>query len=169
MDTALIFDIVTTTMILAGLVFAGLEIRHMNKAREHSNMIAILNSFTSTDFNHALPKLFGMPDGLSRKEVEEHFGDEIQKMWVLFSTFESLGVLLHRGEISIDLIDDFFSGPIVLTWQKLSRYIEALRVENNRETIAEWVQWLAEQMMLRETGEAVVGAQILHKDWRPPK
>ena len=41
-------------------------------------------------------------------------------------------------------MDDFFSGPIVVTWRKLSQYVIERRIEAERETYFEWVQWLAE-------------------------
>lgn len=167
MDTSLIFDMVTMITVLLGVIFAGLEIRHMNRAREHANMMALMNSFISPEFNQALFSVFELPDGLSKKEVEKHLGKDIKEIFTLFTSLESFGVLLYRGEVTIDLLDDFFSGPIVQTWQKLGRYIEELRAETNRDTIGEWVQWLAEQMMLRETGSPAVGAHIMHKDWRP--
>jgi hypothetical protein len=169
MDTSLIFDILTMVLVLAGAIFAGLEIRHMNRAREHANMLALISSFTSPEFNQALLYVFEMPEGLSKKEVEKHLGSDIKGIYTVMTTLESYGILLHRGEVTIDILDDFFSGPIVLTWQKLSRYIEGLRLESNRETIGEWVQWLAEQMMLRETDGPTVGAHVMYKDWRPPK
>ena len=169
MDTSLLFDIFTMGTVIAGVVFAGLEIRHMNKAREHANMMALISSFTSPEFNQALLLVFEMPEGLSKKEVEKHLGEDVKGIYTILSTIESFGVLLYRGEVTIDILDDFFSGPIVLTWQKLNRYIEELRLENNRDTISEWVQWLAEQMMLRETDAPAIGAHVMHKDWRPPK
>lgn len=168
MDSSLLFDIVTTVTVVAGVIFAALEVRHMNKSREHANMLALMSSFTSPDFNQALLLVFEMPNGLDKKGVEKHFGKDMNKIFTVLTTLESFGVLLHRGEVTIDLLDDFFSGPIVLTWQKLEQYIQDLRKETNRETISEWVQWLAEQMMLRESDEPAVGAHIMHKDWRPP-
>ena len=45
----------------------------------------------------------------------------------LGTTLESLGVLVYRGELSLGLVDDFFSDAIVLCWRKCRRYIEELR------------------------------------------
>jgi hypothetical protein len=169
MDSGLLFDIVTTVTVVAGVIFAALEIRHMGRQRDHANMLALMSSFTSPDFNQALVLIFDMPNGLNKEEVEEYLGDDARKIFTVLTTLESFGVLLHRGEVTIDILDDFFSGPIVLTWQKLGSYVIGLREENHRDTIGEWVQWLAEQMMLRETDGPVVGAHIEFRDWRPPK
>jgi len=54
-------------------------------------------------------------------------------------------VPVFRGEVSIDLVDDFFSGPIVVSWRKLQGYFFDEREETGRETVGEWFQWLAER------------------------
>ncbi|MCY7354268.1 MAG: hypothetical protein LH470_04175 [Lysobacter sp.] len=69
--------------------------------------------------------------------------------------------------MSLDLVDDFFSGPIVVSWDKLRRFVEEDRVELQRATYNEWFQWLAERMHEREICTAPVPAYIEHKDWKP--
>ena len=66
------------------------------------------------------------------------------------TTWESIGVLVFRGEVSIDLVDDFFSGPIVVSWRKLQSYFFDERRETGRETVGEWFQWLAERFAERK-------------------
>ena len=80
-------------------------------------------------------------------------------------TWERLGVLVYRREIDLEQVDDAFSGPIVLSWQKLGQYVSELRANLQRETAMEWFQWLAERMLERETTAEPVPAYIAHKDW----
>jgi hypothetical protein len=75
-------------------------------------------------------------------------------------------VLLFHKELSIDIIDDFFSGPILISWRKLLPYIADLRQQYQRETWSEWFQWLAERMMEREKSSAPVPAHVAHRAWR---
>ena len=65
--------------------------------------------------------------------------------WMVFvlASVEGLGALVHKGELSLRLVEDFFSGIIVVTWLKLSRFVEEEQSSLGRETWAEWVQWLA--------------------------
>ena len=87
-------------------------------------------------------------------------------IYAILTSWEALGILLYRKEVSIDLVDDFFSGPIVVSWRKLSRYIAELRRDAQRDTYFEWVQWLAERMMEREKQTPPVPAHIAHHDWQ---
>jgi hypothetical protein len=77
--------------------------------------------------------------------------------------------LLFRRELTLDLVDDFFSGPILLSWKKLQVWAEEWRRELNRETGSEWFHWLAERMMEREKLSPPVPAYIAHRTWREPR
>jgi hypothetical protein len=90
-------------------------------------------------------------------------------VYALTTTWESLGVLVFRGQLHLDLVDDFFSGPIRISWTKLQPYFETEREEQGRETIGEWFQWLAEQMQKREALEAPTPAHVAHRDWISPR
>jgi hypothetical protein len=69
-------------------------------------------------------------------------------------------VLLFHGELSIDIIDDFFSGPILISWRKLLPYTTDLCRQYQRETWSEWLHWLAERMMQRESKTSPTPAYI---------
>ena len=77
-----------------------------------------------------------------------------------------MGVLLFRREVTLDLLDDFFSGPILVSWRKLNIYVGEMRRVLQRETGAEWFQWLAERMMEREKLTPPVPAYVAHRSWR---
>ena len=81
----------------------------------------------------------------------------------LTGTWESIGVLVFHNELTLDVVDDFFSGPNVLSWNKLRPYVEHLRQRYARDTWSEWFQWLAERMMERESKVPVVPAYIAHR------
>ena len=106
-------------------------------------------------------------DGLSKQEVETRFGDDMHLVYAMTTTWESIGVLVYRGEISLDLLDDFFSGPITISWRKLKPYFEDEREEQGRQTISEWFQWLAERFEDRESSVLPVPAHIAHQNWMP--
>ena len=112
--------------------------------------------------------IYRLPDGLSEKEeIEESLGGDLHFVYALTTTWESLGILLCRREIDMDLVDDFFSGPIAVSWRKLQGYFFGEREATGRETIGEWFQWLAERFAERESATTPVPAHILFRGWRP--
>ena len=170
MNTAALADLAETIAALAvvvGLVFAGVQLRQYRRTQEREAALALLHSFQTTTLARALLLVFALPDGLSKAEVEARVGDDAATLYSLLLTWESLGILVYRGQVDLALVDDFFSGPIVLSWRKLGRYIEEQRAEQGRETIEEWFQWLAERMAERESLAPPVPAHVQHRDWRP--
>jgi hypothetical protein len=108
-----------------------------------------------------------LPDNASAEELRKILGREGEDLLVhLTATWETIGALLFHGEFSIDVVDDFFSGPILISWRKLLPYTMDLRQRYNRDTWSEWFQWLAERMMEREKLSPPVPAYIAHRDWQ---
>jgi len=165
MEISTVLSVVQTAAIVAGGIFAGVQLRSLNKQRERESALQLLHSFQTREFTTGLIVVFSCSEGLSKGELEELIGDKIVEVNVLLETFESLGILVFRREISLDLVDDFFSGPIVLAWKKLRNYVIGVRQQNNRETYEEWFQWLAEQFEKRESTAAPIPAHIAYRDW----
>ena len=166
-DILLISRVLSAIALTVGLIFGILQLRQYQARRRWETALTLVHSFQTPAFATALDLLFRMPDGLSRTEVEAWMGQDRTSVMLLISTWESLGILVQRGELNLDLVDDFFSGPIAVTWRKLRRYVEEVRQDEKRETFAEWAQWLAERMHAAETAGPPVPAHIAHRDWRP--
>src|SRR2546425_4441403 len=116
--------------------------------------------------NRNLP-IIELPDNASADKIREILGPDGEGLVAhVTATWETIGVLLFYKELSIDIIDDFFSGPILISWRKLHPYVADLRQQYQRETWSEWFQWLAERMMERESKTPPVPAHIAYRDWK---
>jgi Domain of unknown function (DUF4760) len=168
MDLSTLANLTNAIAVTAGVIFAAIQIRQYRQSRQRDSMAALVRSFQTPSFAHALRRVSSLPDRVPREQISQLLGDNGEDhVYSLLTSWEALAILLYHKEVTIDLVDDFFSGPIIVTWQKLSRYIEETRVEANRETYFEWVQWLAERMLERESKIPAVPAHIAHKDWKP--
>ena len=85
----------------------------------------------------------------------------------MFGTFESLGILVFRREIAIELVEDFWGGVIILAGRKFKRYLVDIQQASNRSSYYEWFQWLFEQLEKRESKTPAVPAFIAFGDWKP--
>ncbi|HEX4462177.1 MAG TPA: hypothetical protein VIA18_29575, partial [Polyangia bacterium] len=107
-----------------------------------------------------------LPDGATAQQIREQLGpDGEDEVFQIGLTWESLGVLVFRREMTIDLMDDFFSGAILISWRKLHRFVEEDRVTMDRATVWEWFQWLAERMAEHEQKAPPQPAHLAHRDW----
>lgn len=167
MDVNTILGLVSTFAIVVGLVFAGVQLRILNKQRQGESAMQMLRSFQTPEFHSAVNILVDLPEGLSKKEIEERLGDKMTCLLVLFGTFESLGILIFRREVEIQLVEDFFSGVIILTGKKLQTYFKEVRELSNRPTYYEWIQWMYEQVEKRESRTPVTPSYIEFRNWTP--
>src|SRR5262245_59079379 len=143
------------------------QLRHGRRPRERELALEILRLIQTPDFAEALRLMYDPRPGLSRAGVEARLGHDMNFVYSMMITWESLGVLVFRRQLDLQLVDDFVSGSLLLSWRKLERYVQEERAARGRETLLEWFQWLAERMIERETRAPVVPAYRAHKDWRP--
>jgi hypothetical protein len=166
-DIGTLANLINAIAVTAGVLFAAVQIRQYRHRRRRDSMSALVRSFQTPSFAHALRRVSSLPDDCTRDQVAQLLGpDGEDHLYALLTSWEALGILLYRKEVTIDLVDDFFSGPVVVSWRKLSRYVEAMRAEAQRDTYFEWFQWLAERMTERESKTPPVPAHVAHRDWR---
>jgi hypothetical protein len=166
-DLSTFANLVNAFAVTAGVIFAAVQIRNFRKQQQRDAMLELVRSFQSADFTSALRRVNGLPDDADREQIREILGaDGEDAVFLLGLTWESLGVLLFRREVTLELMDDFFSGAIVISWRKLRVFVEEDRRTTGRETVWEWFQWLAERMMEREKSAPPVPAHLAHKSWR---
>lgn len=166
MNWSVVADVVNAAAVTIGVVFAASQLFDIRRQRRREAMLALVRSFQSADFTTALRRVNSLPDGADRAAIRTTLGtDGEDHVFLVGLTWESLGVLVFRREITMDLIDDFFSGAIVLSWRKLHGYVEEDRRTLDRETVWEWFQWLAERVAEREREVNPVPAHLAHRGW----
>jgi putative heme iron utilization protein len=169
MSVEVIFQAVESIAVVVAVGFAMVQVRQYRRDKHREAAMELLHAFQTPSFARALNIVYEMPEGLSKEEVEAYAGDEFHLVYAMTTTWESLGVLVHHGEIDLQLIDDFFSGPIRISWRKLEGHVMGEREATGRETINEWFQWLNERLAEMESRESPIPAHIAYKDWQPTK
>jgi hypothetical protein len=169
MSVEVFFQIIEALAVVIGVGFAMIQVSQYRRDKHREAAMELLHAFQTPSFARALNIVYNMPDGLSKRQVEEFAGDEFHLVYAMTTTWESIGILVHRGEVDLQLVDDFFSGPVIVSWSKLENFIIGEREEVGRETINEWFQWLKERLEEMESDELPKPAHIEHRNWRPPK
>ena len=137
MNLKLLPDTVTTVFIVVGGILALLQLRQTHKQRSRESALQMLHSFQTPEFLGAVNIVFDLPEGLNKEDVEQRLGDKVTCLLVLMGTFESLGILVFRRDVDIALVEDFFSGVLVLSRKKLQRYLDQVRRSSGRQTYYE--------------------------------
>src|SRR5258707_11426854 len=70
-------SMLSTLAIVAGGIFAGVQLRQLNKQRARDAALQLVHSFRTPDFLAAANITVELPEGLSRKEIETRLGDKM--------------------------------------------------------------------------------------------
>lgn len=167
MELSTVVDILSIIAVVSSLVFAGIELRHFRISRDRESALELLNTFQSRDFMAGVRVITQLPDNQNKQQIKSLVGEGIDDLYFTIASFEGLGALVYKEEISLELVEDFFSGIIVTCWLKLRQFARDERQDLKRETWMEWAQWLAEKIMEREKTRSPLPAYLEHKDWSP--
>jgi hypothetical protein len=120
MDVSILANAINVLAVTAGVIFAATQIRDYRAQRRRDSMTALVRSFQNAAFAQALRRVSALPNDATLEQIEEKLGRNGEDhIWLLLSTWEALAILLCRRELTIELVDDFFSGPIAVSWRKL--------------------------------------------------
>lgn len=167
MTVTVVLQAIATATFVAGAIFTAVQLLLARRAREREVAVEILRLLNSPTIARALRLMYDLEPGLSRAEIMKRLGPDLDIVYSMMVSWESLGVLVFRRQLDIQLVDDFVSGSIVLSWRRLEQFVLEERVVRGRETLLEWFQWLAERMIERETQSPAVPAFKAHAAWRP--
>src|SRR2546423_2493798 len=112
-DLSTLANLINAIAVTAGVIFAAVQIRDYRGQRHRDSMSALVRSFQTPSFAHSLRRVSSLPDNVAREQIPALLGpDGEDHVYALLTSWEALGILLYRKEVTINLIDDFFSGPI---------------------------------------------------------
>jgi hypothetical protein len=162
-DISTLANLINAIAVTAGVIFAAPQIHEFRRQRQRQSMYTLVQTFQGAEFAKALHRIIDLPDNLDREAIRAKVGPEGEDaIYFVTTTWETIGVLVFQKKLTLDLVDDFFSGPIIISWRKLARYLEEVRKDRHRDTLFEWYQWLAERMMERESKGPAVPAHLEH-------
>ncbi len=161
-DLSWLFDLLTLVAVIAGLTFAALELRQLREEQETQTILTLFEAMSSTEHIGAVQLVLALPDDLSAKELRKRLSeDEMRQVIQIHARFEALGVMVYRGDISLEWVDEMFRYTAVSSWEKLEQLTLERRKTYNGQW--EWHQWLVER--LRERHQNPVPAYEAYADW----
>ena len=160
-------ELLTLVAVIVGLSFAAIELRQLRNAQEAQTLLQLFETIKSDQYVAASEMVRALPYDLTAEELDQRMSREDRLLLTQITlTYETLGVMVFRGDISIYWVNELFRMMILQTWDKASPIAYRDRERSGYGAINEWVQWLAER--LREIDpEQNVPAYEAYKDWRP--
>lgn len=147
---ATLAEILGGLAVIGGVVFGVVQIRQYRRQRVDSAAIELMRSMLTDHFIRTYRMLYALPDGLSVSEFREMGQEYEDAAFSIGTVFESLGYMVFRGVVPLDLVSDLIGGVATGLWRKVEKYFEEIRVQQGQPLIVEWYQWLVER--LEESG-----------------
>lgn len=156
--------------IAVSIVYYALELRNANNQQkmeiDNRNAQFYLQIVTSTWYDEGIQQLFSDSKWNSFDEWCEMYNPETNPKgftdWFKgMMTMEIYGVLVKRGIITIDLIDDMMSGYVLWAWDTYGHIIEEMRQRFGYPQLQEHQEYLSEEI------RKIVAKQ--HPDYRGRK
>tara|TARA_B100000287_G_scaffold97696_1_gene89758 strand:- start:83 stop:634 length:552 start_codon:yes stop_codon:yes gene_type:complete len=171
-------EILGLITILGAAIYSWFQIKELRSSRDSTTAMNLASNFQSQDFVVGLTSILNMqfdpidydPDDPNNFErLQNHFGENWPNVMTVLTTWESLGVLIHRGNMDFHAFYDLFSGVVVKNYEAFSFYLEPIREDPDNKDM-EWFIWLVDRIKEYEKeGSGTPPAHIAFKDWKPPE
>tara|TARA_B100001175_G_scaffold296784_1_gene285982 strand:- start:382 stop:867 length:486 start_codon:yes stop_codon:yes gene_type:complete len=144
LETAASFaEIISLVTILGAAVYSWYQIREMKANRDSTAALVLSEHFHRPEWVAGVVELVYQPKDIDTLEkFKEYHGQRWPDLMAVMTTWESMGALVHRGDLDFHLVYDMYSGLILSTHEICQSLIEGER-DRFDNTRLEWFTWLA--------------------------
>jgi hypothetical protein len=146
---ALIANIALTLSVIVAVIFGIAQVKTARKDRRERFTLDTLRTFQTKEFAEMLHYINRVQIPSSANEWVKWTEDDQVRFVHLTQQMEAIGLLLAEKLISIDLLDKTLGSFVSTTWEKCRVLITDLRQKNDDPHLAEYFQWMAEQIERR--------------------
>jgi len=154
--------------VVVALVFGIVQIRQFRRQRLDAAALELMRSLQDREFTHAFRLIYALPDDIPASDLRALGVEHEEAALALGTRFETMGLLVYRDSVPIELLEELIGGAIVILWRKLRPWVEAGRIEGGHPLLFEWFQWLAERLEARGR-PTQMPAFLKHRDWTPKR
>ena len=123
MDLSTLVDLsqlVAAATVVGGTVFALLQLHEVRRQRQETAALDLLRTMMDSDFAEAMMRVTNLPAGMSLAQMRAAGPDVEKAATLMVTTFEAVGVMVHRGIAPLGLVQDLVGGIVVVMWRQVS-------------------------------------------------
>src|SRR5688572_16672340 len=124
--------------VVAAIAFGLAQIRQFRQQRRDALAVELMRSIQDTEFTRSLRILLTLPDGVTAAEFLAHDPPVAEAAWALGAKYETLGYLVYRGIMPIELVEELVGGLGVHLWHRLRPWAESVRQAQGQPLLLEW-------------------------------
>jgi len=165
-----IVDIVQILGILVLIYGMWLGLKQFRLLRSQRRDLAIMEcarSFEDKEFTEAYRLLTTLESGLTKKQMDS-LGEEYEIAALRTGMkFETIGLLVYKGVVPIDAMEDLVGGAALTIWNLLEEWVNDTRTIRSHPTFMEWFQWLVDRLNDRDRSKRLPAFKK-YKNWNSP-
>lgn len=167
-DLANFIEILGVFALVFGIVFGLQQLKQHRRQRRDLAILECARSFEDREFTESYRLLSELPANRTKAHFEE-LGEAYESAALRVGMkFETMGLLVHRGVIPIDAMEDLVGGAALTIWRVTRPWVEETRTARAHATFLEWYQWLVERLEDRDRSVRQP-VFLTEKDWKEPK
>lgn len=170
MDFNEIVDIIQILGILAVIFGIWLALKQLKLLRNQRRDLAIMEcarAFEDKEFTEAYRLLTSLKAGQTKEQLIAH-GEEYEIAALRAGMkFETIGLLVYKGVVPIDAIEDLVGGAALVIWKVLENWVRQTRIDRSHPTFQEWFEWLIDRLIERGEPDRAPAFET-YRYWKPP-
>lgn len=139
-------NLASTVALVGALMFGALQVRAANRSREEFAALSLIQTVQSEGWVSALTLLQTIPEGASAEDIDRLGPDVARAIQDVGVRIETMGYLVWRGILSLDMVADLFGGVVVFWWSRVQPFVERDRVRTSNPKSYEWFEWLVARL-----------------------
>ena len=167
-DIAGIVEILGILAVAFGVWLALRQFKLLRSQRRDLAIMECARSFEDREFTEAYGLITELKQGISLDEIKA-LGNEYELAALRVGMkFETIGLLVYKGVVPIDAMQDLVGGAALTIWNVLETYTYQTRKVRSHPTFWEWYQWLVDRLR-EESSTKSIPAFELYRDWKTPR
>lgn len=161
-----IVEIIGVLALISAIIFGWIQIRQHRNDTRNAALIALASSFEDQEFTDAYMLVTSLQENITLEEIRAQGKDYERAALRIAMKFETVGLMIYKGYVPIDALEDLVGGAALAIWEILHQYVDDMRVNRRHPSFMEWFQWLIERLQERGKRDSLP-AYDAHKDWVP--
>ena len=106
-------EIISGLAVIVGIGFGFMEYRRYKQKERREAAASLARSFQTHEFAAAIRCVLELPGPINGQQYKALPRQDRDLIWLLFCSMESIGILVYRGDLTLSMVDEFFSIPAV--------------------------------------------------------
>jgi hypothetical protein len=158
MDAGIVLSAISSFAVVGALIFTALQVRVANRTRLEHAAITIVQAAQTEGWTKGFRQIQRIPEGATAEQIDALGPDVIDALEQVGIRVETIGYMVWRGIVDIEMVEELYGGIIVFWWSRVRPYVERDREQTLNRKSYEWFQWLAERIAERRKNAPMVPA-----------